>query len=197
MRQIGNIPRIIKINGVDGLNISVVFNNGESRAIDFKAVFDRFKIKAGSPVNKLRKPSEFRKVGLANNTLSWSNVEQYVNFNDRQVKVPFEIGADVLYKMSSPIETKTPKISVGHIIRSARERSGLTQDIVALRSGTTRNYISRIENNQSGIELDTLYKIVEHGLGQQLDIRILSPNASHTILKETHSPATGKKVRKG
>ena len=51
-------------------------------------------------------------------------------------------------------------------------RSGLTQQELAIKSGTTRNYISRIENDRSDIEIATLRKIVETGLGQQLDVRI-------------------------
>lgn len=51
-------------------------------------------------------------------------------------------------------------------------RSGLTQQELAIKSGTTRNYISRIENEHSDIEMATLRKIVETGLGKQLDIRI-------------------------
>ena len=39
-------------------------------------------------------------------------------------------------------------------------------------SGTTRNYISRIENDRSDIELDTLKKIIETGLGKQLEINV-------------------------
>ena len=36
MRRNIKIPRILKINWIKGLTVSVVFNNGESRIIDFK-----------------------------------------------------------------------------------------------------------------------------------------------------------------
>ena len=39
-------------------------------------------------------------------------------------------------------------------------------------SGTTRYYISRIENERSDIEVATLRKIVEIGLGKHLEISI-------------------------
>ncbi len=41
MRRNIKIPRILKINWIKGLTISVVFNNGESRIIDFKKVFKK------------------------------------------------------------------------------------------------------------------------------------------------------------
>lgn len=48
----------------------------------------------------------------------------------------------------------------------------MTQGDLAKASGTTAGYISRIENNQSGIELDTLYKLVEVGLRKKLKVTV-------------------------
>lgn len=47
---------------------------------------------------------------------------------------------------------------------------GLTQQELTLMSGTSRTYISRIENDKSDIEIGTLRKIIETGLGKNLDI---------------------------
>ena len=86
----------------------------------------------------------------------------------------FEVGADVLYKMSFPTDGND-KATIGQIIRAAREKAGLTQEVVASRSGTSRNYISRIENSpDAGMELNTLEKIVKAGLGAELEITIKS-----------------------
>ena len=115
---------------------------------------------------------EFKKVEIENNTLSWNNVEQYITVrNNEKVRVPFEIGADVLLKYSQP-EKSDVVLKIGRLIRESRMRSGLTQQELAIKSGTTRNYISRIENDRSDIEIATLRKIVETGLGKQLDVRI-------------------------
>ena len=75
MRRDIKIPRILKINWIKGLSISVVFNNGESRTIDFKKVFKKLEINNDSPIMILKDPDEFAKVELSNNTLSWNNVE--------------------------------------------------------------------------------------------------------------------------
>lgn len=50
--------------------------------------------------------------------------------------------------------------------------SGLTQEQLARRSGTTRFYISRIENNKTDIEMSTFRKIIEAGLGKNLRFSI-------------------------
>ena len=89
----------------------------------------------------------------------------------KRERIPYEIGTDVLFKCSKP-ETKNISSGVGQLIREARKRAGLTQQQLAGKSGTTRNYISRIENDRSDIELDTLRKIIEIGLGKRLEVSI-------------------------
>lgn len=172
MRRNIKIPRILKINWVEELSISVVFNNGESRIIDFRKVLDKLNLNDNSPASILYKSEEFSKVELENNTLSWNNVEQFISLrNKEKSRVPFEIGADVLLKFSRP-EKSVLALEIGRLIRETRMKTGLTQQELAVMSGTTRNYISRIENDRSDIELATLYKIIETGLGKQLEIRI-------------------------
>jgi len=172
MRQKIKIPRILKINWINGLAISVVFNNGESRIIDFRKVLKKIGVIKDSPVYILFNPDEFSKVEIQGHTLSWSNVEQYITMrNGKEMQVPFEIGADVLLKYSQP-EKSELSIKIGQMIREARLKSGLTQQDLAVKSGTTRTYISRIENDRSDLELGTLRKIIETGLGKRLDILI-------------------------
>ena len=48
----------------------------------------------------------------------------------------------------------------------------MSQQELALVSGTSRTYISRIENDRSDIELATLSKIIEIGLGKKLEILV-------------------------
>jgi DNA-binding XRE family transcriptional regulator len=172
MRRNIKMPRILKINWIKGLSISVVFNNGESRIIDFKKIFKRLEINGNSQFMIIKNTDEFVKVELKNNTLSWNNVEQFItDKKGKKVKVPFEIGADVLLKYSST-EVVGITTKIGHLIRDTRIKSGLTQKELAIKSGTSRNYISRIENDRSDIELDTLRKIIETGLGKQLEINV-------------------------
>lgn len=171
MRKI-KIPRILKINWINGLSISVVFNNGESRIIDFKELLLDLNVKSDAPESILFEENEFAKVKLDEHTLSWDNVEQYISLQTgEKKKVPFEIGADVLLKYSKP-EKQLSQMGIGKIVRDSRISNGMSQQELALLSGTSRTYISRIENDQSDIELNTLRKIVETGLGKKLEIKI-------------------------
>ncbi len=172
MRQKIKIPRILKINWINELAISVVFNNGESRIIDFRKVLKRIGVNEDSPAFVLFDTKEFAKVDIQGNTLSWSNVEQHITMRSgKKMQVPFEIGADILLKYSQP-EKSELSVRIGQLIREARLKSGLTQQDLAVKSGTTRTYISRIENDRSDLELATLRKIIETGLGKRLDISI-------------------------
>jgi len=169
MRKVVKIPRILKINSVKGLTVSVVFNNGESRVIDLANALRKEGKQSNAAI--LLDPKEFKKVKLANNTLSWNNAGEAIIFKGKEKKVPYQIGADVLYKMSKP-DKQAESLLIGQLVRAMREELKMTQESLAQKSGTTRNYISRIENDKSGIELSTLQKIVETGLGKRLEVTI-------------------------
>ena len=101
MRKNIKIPRVLKINLINGLSISVIFNNGESRIIDFSKLLTEIGVKDDSAASVLFNPIEFAKVKLIGNTLSWDNVEQYISSKTGdKIKVPYEIGADILLKFS-------------------------------------------------------------------------------------------------
>ena len=172
MRRNIKIPRILKINWIKDLSISVVFNNGESRIVDFRKLLTDIGIDKDSPVSILYNQAEFEKAELLSNTISWNNIEQFITMKNKEiVKVPFEIGADVLLKYSHP-EKSDIMIKIGKLVRDARLKSGMTQQELALVSGTSRTYISKIENDRSDIELATLKKIIETGLGKRLEINV-------------------------
>jgi len=172
MRKIKKIPRILKINWIEGLSISVVFNNGESRVIHLLEVLTDDYLSEDFPSSILIDPAEFAKVELENYTLTWHNVELYITGMDKKkIRVPFDIGPDTLYDLSHP-DKSVSSTRIGGLIKTTRKRLGLTQTELADRSGTSRTYISRIENDRSDVELGTLRKIIEIGLGKKLEIRI-------------------------
>jgi len=61
---------------------------------------------------------------------------------------------------------------IGVLIQEARKQQNLTQEELALKCGTTKNYISRIENNASDIRLSTLMRIISEGLGGHLRLSL-------------------------
>ena len=61
---------------------------------------------------------------------------------------------------------------LGFMLQEARKKAGLTQDELAQKAGTTKSYISKIENNIKEVRLSTLQKIVELGLGGKVELSI-------------------------
>ncbi|MFD2907230.1 helix-turn-helix domain-containing protein [Flavobacterium ardleyense] len=61
---------------------------------------------------------------------------------------------------------------IGAMIHNARIEKGLTQEQLAEKTGTTKSYISKIENNVKEARFSTLQKIVELGLGGHLELSI-------------------------
>ncbi len=172
MRQKIKIPRIIKIETITGHKIQCMFNNGESRVLDFEKIFKQWNVTENDFEYPLLDEKEFKKVKLRNYTLSWPNIEIKIKGdNGENLTLPYEIGSDVLYQLSEEIKEPS-KYRYGRLIRSARLKAGLTQEQLAMRSGTSRFYISRIENDKTDLEMSTFRKIVEAGLGKKLKLRI-------------------------
>jgi len=61
---------------------------------------------------------------------------------------------------------------LGVLIQEMRVKKNLTQEQLATKCGTTKSYISRIENNASDIRLSTLMRIIRDGLGGQLNLSV-------------------------
>ena len=69
-------------------------------------------------------------------------------------------------------EIKAKAFAIGEIIREARKEAKMTQEQLAERTGTKKSFISRIENGRSDIQLSTLYKLMEVGLGKRVNLTI-------------------------
>ncbi|AQG79387.1 helix-turn-helix domain-containing protein [Spirosoma montaniterrae] len=70
------------------------------------------------------------------------------------------------------LEIGYDNFKIGVMVQEARLEKGLTQAELAEKVGTTKSYISKIENNVKEVRISTLQKIVELGLGGQLRVII-------------------------
>jgi len=61
---------------------------------------------------------------------------------------------------------------LGLMLKEARKEAHITQEQLAEKTGTKKSYISRIEKGQSDIQMSTYYKLIEIGLGKNLNISI-------------------------
>ena len=70
------------------------------------------------------------------------------------------------------LEAGYENFKIGAMIHEARLEKGLTQEELAQKVGTTKSYISKIENNIKEARISTLQKIIELGLGGHLELSI-------------------------
>jgi len=69
-------------------------------------------------------------------------------------------------------EEEFEAFKLGVMLQELRNEKGLTQEQLAMKCGTTKTYISRIENNASDIRLSTLMRIINQGLGGHLRLSV-------------------------
>ena len=101
------------------------------------------------------------------------NDNRLTSWDDHLDKKYGEIGTPTREKYEEEFEA----FKIGVLIQEARKKQHLTQAQLAERVGTTKNYISRIENNASDIRLSTLMRIIREGLGGHLKLSVdLYPN---------------------
>jgi ribosome-binding protein aMBF1 (putative translation factor) len=89
----------------------------------------------------------------------------------------FEEYLDVTYgkvgtKTRIDFDIKAKAFAIGEIIKEERKHAKMTQEELAKRTGTKKSFISRIENGHSDIQLSTLYKLIEQGLGKKINLSI-------------------------
>ena len=69
-------------------------------------------------------------------------------------------------------EEKAQYFVISEMLKDARKDAGMTQEQLAEKVGTKKSYISRLENGKCDIQLSTLYRIFELGLGKQVNLLI-------------------------
>jgi len=62
---------------------------------------------------------------------------------------------------------------VSEMLKEARKDANLTQEQLAIMSGTKKSYISKIENAKGNIQLSTLIRIFEQGLHRKVGLTFL------------------------
>lgn len=95
-----------------------------------------------------------------------NNILQTTNFDDL-LKVKYG-------KVGTPkrdeFESKSQYFVISEMLKESRIEAKLTQEQLADKVGTKKSYISRLENGKCDIQLSTLYRIFEFGLGKKVNL---------------------------
>lgn len=75
-------------------------------------------------------------------------------------------------KKRDELEQGYVNFKIGAMLQEQRLKQGLTQQELADKVGTTKSYISKIENSVKEARISTLEKIVRYGFGGELELKI-------------------------
>ncbi len=75
-------------------------------------------------------------------------------------------------KRREKYEQEFEAFKLGVMLQGLRKQQHMTQEQLAEKCGTTKTYISRIENDASDIRLSTLIRIIRDGLGGHLRLSV-------------------------
>ena len=119
----------------------------------------------------LKDQEQLAQVIVDSGTLTFPSIKQKITLiGGKSIEVMFDLDPGMLYASSLEDVKRERQNRIGEQLKAARKRVGITQEELARRVGTSKGYISRIENNRSDIELSTLRRIVEVGLEKRLAI---------------------------
>jgi DNA-binding XRE family transcriptional regulator len=90
-------------------------------------------------------------------------------FDDLIEKEYGKIGAE----SRNEYEESAQMFIVSKMLKEARKTANLTQEQLALKAGTKKSYISKIENAKGNIQLSTLIRIFEKGLNRRIGLTFL------------------------
>lgn len=77
-------------------------------------------------------------------------------------------------KARDDFEEKAQYFVISEVLKAARKEANMTQEQLAEKVGTKKSYISRLENGKCDIQLSTLYRIFEFGLGKKVNLVLAS-----------------------
>ena len=96
------------------------------------------------------------------------------------------------------LEAGFENFKIGALIHAARIEKGMTQEELAEKAGTTKSYISKIENNIKEARLSTLQKIVNQPNGFRRTAKLKNLPATcrsiYKLLRLDQSPRTALRV---
>ena len=101
-----------------------------------------------------------------NKVMNKENIKNAKNF-DELLDIKYgKIGSENRDKF----EEKAQYFVISEMLKETRKEANMTQEQLAEKIGTKKSYISRLENGKCDIQLSTLYRIFEFGLGKRVNL---------------------------
>ncbi|MDA3906858.1 MAG: helix-turn-helix transcriptional regulator [Bacteroidales bacterium] len=101
-----------------------------------------------------------------------NEMEDYKGISDFDELLNMKYG-EIGTQKRNVFEEKSHMFIISEMLKQARGEANMTQEQLAEKAGTKKSYISKLENAKGNINLSTLIRIFETGLGRRIGLTFL------------------------
>ena len=149
---------IIEIIAVEPFSIITKWSDGEIRKTNYVHKINEWHQSSNPLYQQIAQWENFKKVTVRNSVLSWPEIRVEFDFGNGIRSEPFEFDPVVTRNESEIIATSLVP-NIGSTLLIARKAAKLTQNDLARRIGSTKQYISKVERGIVSPQTDTLQRI--------------------------------------
>lgn len=150
---------IIEIIAIEPFSIITKWSDGEIRRTSYIHKIDEWHQSSNPLYQKIAQWENFKKVTVRDGVLSWPEIRVEFNLGNGLHSEPFEFDPVVTRNESELIATSLMPNNIGSTLLTARKAAKLTQNDLARRIGSTKQYISKVERGIVSPQTDTLQRI--------------------------------------
>ena len=154
--------KILAIHNIEPYRVTCLWNNGEVRTSNFTSYIQG----KNERLRGLAVATAFQNVKVEDGTLQWPDIKVLSSFRGELIPQPLTLDPEVLYEESELVGYSLQTL-MSFQLRQARLEAGFTQTKLANLSGTTKEYISRIESGKADFQVSTFDRIIQKGLGKK------------------------------
>ncbi len=122
-----------------------------------------------TPANELEKAKKLKEEYFKSKIMETNKYKGITSFDELLDKKYGSIGT----KKRNEFEESSQMFIISEMLKAARKEANLTQEQLAQKAGTKKSYISKLENAKGNIQLSTLIRIFEQGLGRRIGLTFL------------------------
>lgn len=153
------MPEIIEIIAVEPYRIIARWSNGEIRQNDYTDERITWQNSQNKLYNQIAYWENFRAVMVNDGVLSWPSIRVVFDMGEGTQSEPFGFDPVTTYQQSSLLMNALLENNIGHTLANARHQAKLSQDELARRIGSTKQYISKVERGLVQPQADTIQRI--------------------------------------
>ncbi len=167
--------KVLKIRQVQFPTISFIAGNGEYRNIDIRQYFRSIRLGKGDfGFDVLKDKKIFETVSVEGYAITWKAISKSMVLpNGKKMQAYFQL--DPLQTIqNSTLELDASNAPIGEKLKQERIKQDLSQEELGEKIGSSKHYISKVENSKTDLEFKTLQKLFEVGLGKKVHLAVYS-----------------------